>query len=163
MSGSGGQSQGGASLFEFAVILPVFLALVLGIVVYGIGFVTQQAVNHAAERGAAVAVAIDPGAADFSALAARRAEAEIARVLGFLPGDAPTLTAKRDCTGETGGPDSYLCISDDLNAVRQVRVRLSPRFDSLWPGLPVVGLLPTPEFVRATGVAVVAPPASGGP
>lgn len=132
--------------------------------VSGIAFATQQAVNYAAGRGADAAVAIDPelDSSAFRARAVAQAERRIAGILAYFPG----VTGERfalagGCeSGPGAGPaeQSSLCVGPDADRPgrRVVTVQLAPRFQSLWPGFPETGLIPTPEFVRATGTAVVA-------
>lgn len=158
------KAERGASLIEFAFVLPVFLMLIVGILYYGIGFATQQAVNHAAGRAADAAVAVDP-ALDSSAFRARaieQAEPRIAGILAYFPGGTGerfVLSGGCDTAADSGAADqSSLCVGPDADRPgrRVVTVNLAPRFQSLWPGFPETGLIPTPEFVRATGTAVVA-------
>ena len=50
------QSERGAELIEFAVVLPLLLLLIAGIVDFGMMFRTYEAVTNAAREGARVGV-----------------------------------------------------------------------------------------------------------
>ena len=58
--------QSGAALIEFALVLPLLLAIAVGIIYYGYAFVLQAAVEHAAKNGAQAAVAVSPLSEDYS-------------------------------------------------------------------------------------------------
>ncbi|PPE74721.1 pilus assembly protein TadG [Solimonas fluminis] len=53
------KAQRGASAMEFALVLPVFLLILYGLITFGAAFYTQLAVSRAAEDGARAA--IQPG------------------------------------------------------------------------------------------------------
>ena len=50
------QSERGAELIEFAVVLPLLLLLIAGVVDFGMMFRTYEAVTNAAREGARVAI-----------------------------------------------------------------------------------------------------------
>jgi len=52
--------QSGVALIEFALVLPLLLAIAVGIIYYGYAFVLKAAVEHAAKNGAQAAVAVSP-------------------------------------------------------------------------------------------------------
>lgn len=54
--------QSGAALIEFAFVLVPLLLLTLGTLLYGLVFVTQQAMTFAAQSGADAMVQVDPRA-----------------------------------------------------------------------------------------------------
>lgn len=54
--------QEGAALIEFALIFLPLLMFTIGTLLYGLVFVTQQAMAFAAERGADAIVQVDPSA-----------------------------------------------------------------------------------------------------
>jgi len=173
----------GASLIEFALVLPVFLALIVGILFYGIAFTTQQAVNFAAERGAETAVSVDPDSLvdsddKVNPLVNTQANSRIRSVLGYFPGVDNAFPANGSKVAATKVADASECgngsdddgsttvnicvISTTANAgSRRIQVRLSPKFQDLLRGFPQPGFFLTPEFVRATGSAVVAEPSDG--
>ncbi|MES1928533.1 hypothetical protein SADO_04720 [Salinisphaera dokdonensis CL-ES53] len=153
--------QTGASLIEFALVLPVFLLLVIGVLYASIAFVTHQAVAHAAQRGADAAISADPNAPSYATLAVVRASLRVAEALSFLPGEPPEIELRQECDTPVDGagnapPASYFCVIDSGAAGgRMVSLSLAPAFSSLWPQFPRVALAPLPAYVRATGAAVV--------
>ncbi|MBO9469452.1 pilus assembly protein [Endozoicomonas sp. G2_2] len=157
-------TQRGASLIEFALVLPLFLLLVIGILTYGIAFATHQAVNYAAQRSAESVTHLDPEL-DMAAYAARATglvNERLASVLGYFPGDAPSVAAAENgCDtaedSESAAP-ARLCIDTDADVPgrRVIVVELAPTFDSLWPGFPQTGYIPALGPIRATGRSVVA-------
>lgn len=171
------RSTQGASLIEFALVLPILLALIIGILFYGIAFVAHQAVNYAAESGAEAVVAIDPdavidGGNNVTALVKTQVNSRIRTALGYFPGvdeafpaDGSSVVAVRvadssGCRNGGGGKSVTICVVDDQadSASRLVQVRLSPKFGQLWPGFPQSDYLPSSGYVRATGSAMVSNP-----
>ncbi|MES1925918.1 hypothetical protein T31B1_11389 [Salinisphaera sp. T31B1] len=153
------------------MVLPLLLLLVLATLGYGIAFATQQAVNFAAQRGADVAVVVDPEASDFASTAQGLAERRVALALRYFPGVSADRFALEvvDCD-ESGLPDatraeSAFCVAGDPadSGRRIVGIALAPRFQSLWPGFPNLGRVGMPEFVRASGQAFVSGPAGDAP
>lgn len=68
---STGQGERGAAAVEFALVLPILLVLLLGIVEFGRVFNVQVSVTNAAREGARVmAIENDPGLAAAAAAAA---------------------------------------------------------------------------------------------
>ena len=169
------KKQRGASLIEFALVLPVFLTLIMGILFYGIAFATQQAVHFAAERGAEAAVSVDPDVLlidseqNVNSLVSQLASDRIRGVLGCFPGVDEVLpesgagvvairVAEESACGddEEGGTAVKICVVDDGADTRHIQVRLSLAFDQLWLGFPRPGFFLTPDVVQATGSAVLA-------
>jgi Flp pilus assembly protein TadG len=68
---TGKQSRKGAALLEFAVILPVYLLFVFGIIEYGRMVMVQQIITGAAREGARVGVLDDSTSATVSTAANR--------------------------------------------------------------------------------------------
>jgi len=48
--------QAGASVIEFAFVLPIFILILYGMITFGMAFYTQLAISRAAEDGARVAM-----------------------------------------------------------------------------------------------------------
>lgn len=93
--------QRGAALVEFAFVLPVLLALLIGVIYYGYVFMLQAAVTYAAREGAQVAVAVDPvglSASDYQSAVGSEAGQAARNSLDWLPAavrsklDAPEIT-----------------------------------------------------------------------
>ena len=87
MSLSRVRDESGQSMVEMALILPVLLLIVMGILEFGRAFSTKQAVTHAARLGARKAVVLDPSMTRDSVLAT------IATTLSRagIPGTAVTI------------------------------------------------------------------------
>ena len=82
--------QDGASAVEFALILPLLLFMLYGLIVYGYLLVLQQSLTFAAQEGAQVAVAVDPfnvPASQYNATVIRTSQLAVARVLDWLPAE----------------------------------------------------------------------------
>lgn len=79
-----GRSDRGAAIVEMALVLPLFLALVMGILVYGQYFLLAHAVQQSANDGARAAIAgLD--AADRRAIATRAVDRSMASIGGYTP------------------------------------------------------------------------------
>lgn len=63
------RSERGAELIEFALVLPILLMVVLGVVDFGLLFQRMEVVTNAAREGARIAVLPGYGAADVQARA----------------------------------------------------------------------------------------------
>jgi len=157
------RSQDGATLVEFALVFPVFLLLVVGILLYSVAFATQQIVLYAADQAVQSSSSIDPGLGEgeYEVVALRRARSRITSVLGFLPGQAPTITLSDDCgmrAAQEGEDEiSALCVtSDPADGNRRiVAIRLESSFGSLWPGFPIPEFLPGLDRISATSSILV--------
>lgn len=135
----GWERSRGATLVEFAFILPVLLLLLYGILVYGIVLVTQQAVAYGAERGAEAAVAADPDLADGTYLAAadQLARQEVQTVIGFLPGGPGSIQVELTTPAGSG-------LGQEL--------RVTVRYPFANWGLPAPAFLPLPDTFTGVGV-----------
>lgn len=71
-------------MVEMALVLPLFLALLMGILVYGQYFLLAHSVQQAANDGARAAITgLD--AADRSAIATRAVDRSMTAIAGFTP------------------------------------------------------------------------------
>ena len=155
--------QSGATLVEFAVVLPVFLLIFIGALTYGIAFVTQQAVSYAAQRSADSLISIAPGldSGAYETLAARRVEERIASTLAYFPGADDRLpqgvSISCDAPDPEGIDGARLCIRRDKPTVGRssVAVRLAVSFESLWPRFPTTDFISGVGRINATGYVVV--------
>ncbi len=89
----------GAELIEFAMVLPLLLVFVAGIVDFGLMFQAFEVVTNAAREAARIRVL--PGYTN--ADAAARANAYLA-ASGLTPTNAPVVTAATVPTGGAGAP-----------------------------------------------------------
>ncbi len=100
-AGSLRRSSAGQSIAEFALVVPILLLLVFGIVEFGLIVKSWQVVTDAAREGARVAVVgTTPGVAADSVDAADAVRQALNR--GGL--DGADATVALEATGTTGGP-----------------------------------------------------------
>jgi hypothetical protein len=60
----GAGKQSGASAVEFALVLPLLIALTYGTFVFSYLYIVHESINYAAQQGAEAAVAVDPSLGD---------------------------------------------------------------------------------------------------
>lgn len=78
------RNERAAAIVEMALVLPLFVALAMGILVYGQYFMLAHAVQQSANDGARAAiVGLDP--AERRAIAARAVDRSMASIDGFSP------------------------------------------------------------------------------
>ena len=139
----------GIAALEFAVVLPVLLALVLGIVYYGMILVLEQVLTLAAAEGARAALRYPSGAVDGSIAASKdlRVAAAADTALAALPASiksnlasAGNLASAAPCSA----PADAICVS--------VTLRLPAA--NILPRIPFV---PAPETLMGSAVAQLAP------
>ena len=78
------RSERAAAIVEMALVLPLFLALVMGILVYGQYFMLAHSVQQAANDGGRAAI-VGLDAADRRAIAARAGDRSMKSIGGFTP------------------------------------------------------------------------------
>ncbi|MEW6659124.1 MAG: TadE/TadG family type IV pilus assembly protein [Thermodesulfobacteriota bacterium] len=101
--GSKDQSQRGASAVEFAIMAPLFIAVLFAIVEFGLILYTQSMLTHASREGARFGVVY---------CTPRRTTTEIQQVVqNFLNQCGLTSTANVAVTGAGGGSGSNLDVA----------------------------------------------------
>lgn len=138
----------GVAALEFAIVLPVFLALVLGIVYYGIVLALQQALTLAAAEGARAALRypLTANGGNASATVDLRVLAAAQTAQATLPESIRTLVNRTDiaqavaCTAPAGA----VC----------VRVTLNLPTNSMLPAVPMV---PVPSMLTGTAIVQLSP------
>jgi Flp pilus assembly protein TadG len=113
------RSSRGVSAVEFALVLPILLILLLGIVDYGWVFFVRLTMTNAAREGARTGVTGDAGSASADAVAAARAYLTTAGLSGVVTATTPS------------------------NADPRVAVTVT-----VDPFLPIVGFVPTPGSMQ---------------
>ncbi|MGN6692059.1 MAG: TadE/TadG family type IV pilus assembly protein [Sphingopyxis sp.] len=78
------RSERAAAIVEMALVLPLFLALVMGILVYGQYFMLAHSVQQAANDGGRAAI-VGLDAADRRAIATRAVDRSMKSIGGFTP------------------------------------------------------------------------------
>lgn len=100
--------QSGAALIEFALVLPLLLAIAVGIVYYGYAFVLKTSVENAAKNGAQEMVAISPLSQDYSdTTLIDRAQRIVADSLVWLPTSVTEAVTTNVGPGECDGNGVY--------------------------------------------------------
>ncbi len=136
--------QRGVSLLEFVLVLPLLLAIAVGIVYYGYAFVLQSAVAHAAKAGAQTAIAVSPLGEmgdDYPARRETQVRRAVTQSLSWLPHARDGML-----TIDHAGPGADACVAGGGYPVI-VALRL--------PRGPGAILLPLPEQVRSVACASV--------
>lgn len=102
----------GQSLVEFALILPVFVLVLVGIIDFGRAIYAYSTINNAAHEGGRWAVV------DQTATHIQDRAAEHAVSLGIAPGDvdidyrlATSLEVSGSCDGNLGKDEIYGCVA----------------------------------------------------
>ncbi|MCP3021617.1 TadE/TadG family type IV pilus assembly protein [Cupriavidus basilensis] len=141
------RSSGTAAL-EFAIVLPVFLAVVIGIVYFGIVLALQQTLTLAAEEGARAALRYPSGASANNAAAtqALRVSAASTTALAVLPASISSVisTANIAQTVSCANPSGSVC----------VRVTLNLPSSAILPAIPGV---PIPTTLTGSATVQLAP------
>lgn len=126
----------GVAAIELAFVLPVLLALVLGIVFYGLVFIVQQTLVAAASEGSRAALQYQP-------TLAQRVTAAEQTALNALPGFVRSRLATGDVVASSApctSPAGFDCITV------QVRFALTTGAS---PFLPNTVFVPLPAELRA--------------
>jgi Flp pilus assembly protein TadG len=114
--------RGGQSLVEFAVVLPVFLLILAGILDFGLGLYSQMTVINAAREGARLGV-VEPGnVADINA----RVDAMAAGL------DKTRLTITITCQ-RPNGSGFVACTAPQWQSGDAVVVKVAYGYRMLWP------------------------------
>lgn len=77
--------QNGATAVEFALILPIFLAIIYGGIVLGYDFFLKSVLTQAATNGVQAAIAVDPSSPNYGTLAQAQATLAVTKTLAWLP------------------------------------------------------------------------------
>jgi Flp pilus assembly protein TadG len=125
----------GQSIVEFALILPLFLVLVFGIVEFGRAYIVYVTVTNAAREGARLGTT----GADASD-AATRSQTASGSCQGAATGAATVDIASGDAHG-TLAPTSEACSTAASGPVQWVRVQQTYSLDYVTPLGGVMGLL----------------------
>jgi Flp pilus assembly protein TadG len=113
----------GQSLVEFAVVLPVFLLILAGVLDFGLGLYSQMTIINAAREGARLGV-VEPG----------NVSAIHDRVLGMSAGlDASSLTITTTCLRPTSPSTFVACTSPQWQSGDSVKVKVDYVYRMIWP------------------------------
>lgn len=98
-----GDRERGASLVEFALVVPLLTLFLFGIVQFGIAYDKQQSMNSAAREGARLGALASSSLADLSTRAAEAYDASAA------PGADPTILVSGGTTAGAATPVGVRC------------------------------------------------------
>lgn len=138
----------GVAALEFALILPLMLTIIVGIVYYGVVMALQQVLTLAAEEGARAALRYPSRASANTAAAtqALRVSAASATAVAALPTSLASLLSSSNvaqaanCTAPAGA----VCVNVTLNLPTS----------SILPTIP---LMPVPATLTGTAVVQLSP------
>ena len=140
--------EAGVAAIEFAMVLPLLVAMVLGIVYYGMVLALEQTLTLAAAEGARAALRYPPGAPDGSVAATQSLRVTAARqtALAALPDSIQRSLAG---TGEIASAD--VCPAPAETVCVNVTLRLP-----VASVLPPVPFVPVPDMLTGSAVAQLA-------
>lgn len=146
---SGANKESGTAAIEFAFVLPVFLFMMYGMVVYAYMFVLQESLVFAAQASAEATVKVNPAQEDYEAALDAVAKSTASQILGYLPEDQKQRVLGGDAEKVTVTPDT---------ANGTIEVELTFEFEGLFPVLSLPGLgdvPPMPANLTARAVAAI--------
>lgn len=132
--------EDGAAAVEFALVLPLFVALLFGVISYGWMLSYRQGISQAAAEGArAMAVSVSPAG---STVPAERARAAINRSLssyGVTCTAAGALTHNGTTVG-TCGVTTAACTTGSTTQCARIAISHDYRANPLIPSFPGLGI-----------------------
>jgi Flp pilus assembly protein TadG len=154
------REERGAEMVEFAFVVVLLIALLYGIISYGLILAAQSTVTQAAADGARAGIVVSSGAGQASA-----AEIQAGNDISWMGKGAcyehdalpvatgsPTAAIKCTATPET-------CPSVATNQCLKVTVTYSYKSSPLFPILPGLGII-TPTQISSTDVLQISTPSS---
>ncbi len=130
----GKQRSYGSTAVEFALILPLLIAMFYAIFVYGYVFVLHQALNYASEEAARAAVAVVNGGPGAAALRTAQATTAVNQALSFLPAAQLGLVSINVQSPPPGG------------GLYTTQVTLTMTISGLFPAIPLPGIGSVPPL-----------------
>ncbi len=151
---------------EFALVLPLLIALTYSLFVYSYVYVVYESINYAAQQAAESAVAVDPfDEADYRANVEDYARSTAAGVLSWLPASQRNAAIGTNGSAiqvypcDRGGGGGEYCPTDITGGTPVVvRIDFPLKAPRLFPvlDLPGVGSIPPlPSSLIGVGVALV--------
>ena len=142
------EDESGAELVEFAFVVVLLVALLYGIISYGLILGAQAAINQAAADGARAGI-VDPTNAQTDA------EKEVSQDVGWMDkGSCTPSTTVISCTASEAA-----CPSNPNNQCLTVTVIYNYASSPLFPELPGMGIV-TPSTLSATNTLQISNPTS---
>lgn len=153
--------QRGASLIEFAFVLPFLLMILIGTIYFGYVYVLQSAATHAAQQAAVAAVAVSPVkfGDGYEDEVSDVVAATVFRSLAWLPESINDGVATKDFTcGGNPETDSLTCESaiNDSQLTVTVTIGVAGGSSPLLPQISLpIGKVPPDNLSQVSGVAEV--------
>jgi Flp pilus assembly protein TadG len=149
-------AERGAVAIEFALVFPLFILLLYGLVTYGLIFGLQHAMTAAAGNGARAAIACDPtDPGGHVECVVERARSAVSASLEWMPG----TTRERLLGSDNSRVEVEVQSDATAGAVVRVRIRYPDyRSHPLAPvlSLPGIGAVPpVPDRLSASAVALL--------
>jgi Flp pilus assembly protein TadG len=138
----------GSAAIEFAIVAPVLIAIVIGIVYYGMVLALQQVLTLAAEEGARAALRYPAGVsgAGLAATKDARVNAAAAMARGTLP------KSISDLLPAAGAAAAVPCATGSADVCVQVTLTLTT--SSILPAVPMV---PVPATLSGSAMVQLSP------
>lgn len=137
-----GQSERGQTMVEMAIILPIFLALVLGIMEFGRAWATKQSLTLAAREGARVLILPYGSGLTFASEGAKQ-QAAVDTVKSYLSNSGVVVTNNTQVVPVRvlPGADSIIGTADDQIEQNysggkrgdRIGIQISHKFDTALP------------------------------
>jgi Flp pilus assembly protein TadG len=104
------RGQRGVTAIEFAILFPVFFAILYAIIQYGMIFAAQQTLTLAAEEGARAALQYQEASSTTAALTLRQDTAQQAclKSIGWLASVSSSITCVATTPSQTNCPNSSM-------------------------------------------------------
>lgn len=125
--------QSGGALVEFALLLPLLLAIALGIVYYGYAFVLRLTVEKAADNAAQQAVAVSPLSDNYAQAVSSRAQVAALTTFSWLSAERARQLVTVVVTGADGAGAASGCISGGSQAAVEVTLKPFEQGNALLP------------------------------
>ncbi|MDQ0143382.1 TadE/TadG family type IV pilus assembly protein [Cupriavidus necator] len=138
----------GSAAIEFAIVAPVLIVIVVGIVYYGVMLALQQVLTLAAEEGARAALRYPAGVAGTGLAATQQARVNAAAAMarGTLP------ASLRDLVPAAGVAAAVPCATGSADICVQVTLTLPTA--NLMPAVPMV---PMPASLSGSAMVQLSP------
>jgi len=158
--------QSGATAVEFALVLPLLIALTYSLFVYSYVFVVYESINYAAQQGAQSAVAVDPDIDDYFATVQTYAQTTVAGALSWMPagqransiGEGGSAVQVLPCSAGGSGGSQYCPTAMTGGTPIVVQINFPLLAPNLFPvlNLPGIGTVPPlPASLVGVGVTLL--------
>jgi Flp pilus assembly protein TadG len=148
------RDQRGAAAVEFALVLPILLLVVFGVIAYGFVFAGQITINSSARDAARAGVVQPFGGAGLTCQAIATQARNGSSTIGLAPSSvtvtvsSPTATGSPTCTmdkagGVTGTATTKMCTGSTAGGQVVVRISYVPKAP--------VPMVPMPSSLSGTG------------